>query len=523
MNKKDMKDNRDESCSGPETGFNRRAFLGSLGIGALGLLQAGRIWAEEATPGQATREIPPHYASLTHIARMIESGKLSSVELTEMMLARIGSVDSRLKSYATVMAEQAREQARLADKEISAGKYRGPLHGVPVAVKDLIYTKGVRTMGGTAALANFVPDHDATVVSKLYESGAVLLGKLNLTEGAMGGYHSDFDLPVNPWNEELWAGASSSGSGVATAAGLCFASLGSDTGGSIRFPSMANGIVGLKPTYGRVSRYGVLPLAESLDHVGPMTRSVADAAIVLQAISGHDPNDPTSLEKPVPDIIGELTGGAAGARIGFDATYAAHGVDSDLVSAIDLALEKLDELGAEIVAVEMPPFPSSLVDTWFAICSYEAHRAHASTFPSQADQYGPYFREFLEIGSGVSDEAYADAIKIRDAFSETFRAVLKTVDAVACPSGGAPFVLPAKVQYGGLAGFEPYMPKVLFQFTVPADFAGTPTISLPCGIRPDGVPHTIQLMGKALSESTICRIAHAYEQATDWHSHHPAA
>jgi amidase len=203
-------------------------------------------------------------------------------------------------------------------------------------------------------LDDFVPEFDASVVAKLKAAGAVLLGKLTTTEGAMVGYHRDFDIPVNPWGEELWAGVSSSGSGVATAAGLCFASLGTDTGGSIRFPATANGIVGLKPTYGRVSRYGVLPLAESLDHVGPMTRSVRDAAIVLEAIAGHDPNDPTSLDVPVPRMLDELGRGVEGLRIGLDRAYALDSVDPGLASAIEVALGELERLGVQVVAFRSP-------------------------------------------------------------------------------------------------------------------------------------------------------------------------
>jgi len=501
--------------------LSRRELLGAIGVGALACLHSGCMPGSDSSPGDFALDGPLHFASLTDVARLIESGELSSVELTELMLARIETIDSRLMSYATLMADHAREAARSADEEILAGRYRGPLHGIPVAVKDLCYTRGVRTMGGSGALSNFVPEYDATVVTKLKESGAILLGKLNLTEGAMGGYHADFELPVNPWHEDLWAGASSSGSGVATAAGLCFASLGTDTGGSIRFPSMANGVVGLKPTYGRVSRYGVLPLAESLDHVGPMARTVSDAAIVLQAIAGHDSNDPTSLNEPVPDMLAEIRRGVSGTRIGFDARYATEGVDPNLSASIEAALGVLEGLGAEIVTVEMPKFPPPLVDAWFAICSYEARRAHAATYPSRAAQYGTYFREFLEIGSGVSDEAYANASGARSEFGGKFRAVLETVDAVACPSGGVPFAMPAEVQYGGMAGFDPFRPNILFQFTIPADFAGTPTISLPCGATPDGVPQTIQFMGRALRESMLCRIAYGYEQATEWHSHHP--
>jgi amidase len=244
-------------------------------------------------------ETPLHFKTITELAGLIESKEISPVELTEAMLMRIQEQDSRYKSYATVMGEQARASSQAAERSIAAGSYLGPLHGVPIAVKDLCFTKGVATMGATKVLMDHVPDFDCTVVQKLNAAGAIILGKLNLTEGAMAGYSPEFQVPVNPWGANLWSGASSSGSGVATSAGLCYGSLGSDTGGSIRFPSAACGIVGIKPTWGRVSRYGVLALAESLDHIGPMTRSAADAGIMLQAIAGLDPNDPTSLPAPV--------------------------------------------------------------------------------------------------------------------------------------------------------------------------------------------------------------------------------
>ncbi|MDH3223564.1 MAG: amidase, partial [Gemmatimonadota bacterium] len=463
------------------TAMTRREMLALLGGGALVSLHGGCT----GNDGGSTYTEPDgsiHYASLVDVARLIERGDASPVALTERMLARIQAIDGRLKSYATVMDERALDQARVAQQEIEAGNYRGPLHGIPIAVKDLCYTRGVRTMGGTAALADFIPDFDATVVAKLQDAGAVLLGKLNLTEGAMGGYNPEFDLPVNPWDESLWVGASSSGSGVATAAGLCFGSLGSDTGGSIRFPSMANGIVGLKPTYGRVSRYGVLALAESLDHIGPMTRSVADAAVMLEAIAGRDPNDPTSLPDPVPDILGELERGVQGARIGFDRAYATAGVDPGIVAALDEALTVLESLGAQIVEVSLPAFSQEVGDAWFAICSREAAHAHAQTYPARAADYGPYFTDFLEMGLAVTDEVYAGATALRDAYSEQFRAALGTADAVACPAGGVPFPFPAEAQFGDMAGFDPYLENVWFQFTLPADFAGTPSISLPCGV-----------------------------------------
>ena len=257
-----------------------------------------------------------HYLSLDEVARRLRARKLSSVEATQAMLDRIGKLDPRLKSYATLTPERALADAKRLDAETAAGKSHGPLHGVPIAIKDLCDTEGVPTAAGMAIRRGHVPAKDATVVTRLKQAGAVILGKLQMTEGAYGVHHPSVDPPVNPFNAAYWTGVSSSGSGVATAAGLCFASLGSDTGGSIRFPSTMNGLSGLKPTWGRVSRAGVFPLAESLDHVGPMCRSALDAAIVLGIIAGADPDDPTAAPQPVPDYAAAAGAGVKGKRVG---------------------------------------------------------------------------------------------------------------------------------------------------------------------------------------------------------------
>ena len=463
-----------------------------------------------------------HYATITQVSALLQSREISSVELTEILLSRIDSVDARLHSYATVTADLALEQARTADREIAAGNYRGPLHGVPIAVKDLCYTRDIPTRGGLKVLENFSPPFDATVMTRLYNAGAVLLGKLNLTEGAMVGYHRDFDIPVNPWGENLFAGVSSSGSGVATAAGLCFGSLGSDTGGSIRYPSMANGIVGLKPSYGRVSRYGVLPLAESLDHVGPMTRSVGDAAIMFLAIAGQDPNDSTSIVDAVPDISSRLDGDVSSLQIGVDDNFLRQGSPDGLVAAIESVIETLQSLGATLVEVNMPDeFTQQLRDTWVTVCAYEAHKAHGATYPSRAAEYGDYFREFLNGGSAISDSAYAAAISERRRLNNFFETELSRVDAVICPSGGVPFQIEPGVQYGNTETVLPVIASLLSHTCIPADFAGTPTLTIPCGFSADGIPYSVQLMGPRLGEEAICRLGYAYEQATDWHTRHP--
>ena len=473
------------------------------------------------TMSTGSTKTPLHFASLLDTARLIESRQLSPVDLTRRMLDRIDALDGRLKSYATVMADHALEAARQAEREIASGRHRGPLHGMPIAVKDLCFTAGTRTTGGSGVFKDFVPAQDGTVVTRLRHAGAVLLGKLNLTEGAMAGYHPDFAVPVNPWNPDYWSGVSSSGSGVATAAGLCFASIGTDTGGSFRFPAMANGVVGLKPTYGRVSRYGVLALAESLDHVGPLARRVGDAAVVLQAIAGWDEHDPTSLRDPVPDLMAALQSGVRGLRLGIDRRFCAEGSDPQLLAAIEGALDVWTHLGAEVVNVEMPDGTAGLREAWFAICASEAARAHSATFPSRAAEYGPYFRDFLGWGSTITSDQYLAASGARDRFSGAFHEVLASVDAIVCPSGGCAFPVAAGAQYGDLAALMPLADLVQMQFVVPASFAGTPTLTLPCGVSPSGVPYALQLLGRRLSESLLCRIGHAYEEATTWHERHP--
>ena len=461
-----------------------------------------------------------HYKTISELAPLIRDGRLSSLELTESQLDRIDRLDGKLKAYATVMAEGARAQARAADDEIAAGVYRGPLHGIPVAVKDLCATNGVRTMGGSAVFANNVPDFNSTVVTRFNEAGAVLLGKLNLTEGAMAGYNPRLDVPENPWKESYWSGASSSGSGCAAAAGLAFGTLGSDTGGSIRFPSAACGNVGLKPTWGRVSRYGVMALAESLDHIGPMTRSAADAGIVLQAIAGLDANDPTTLPHPVPDMTATLGEGVRGLKIGFDEQYATEDVEPRLATAIAESVRVMESLGAEIVPVKMPANLREYLGAWETICSSEAAAAHAETFPTRSDEYGPWFREWLTRGASRTASDYAQANVLRAACVGDFRLTMRGIELLACPSTGAAAgpVTPDEM-YGTIQ--QELDPWDFFRFTVPADFSGLPTISLPCGLNGDGLPLSLQFVGHHLSEQLLVQAGHAFEQATDFHNLHP--
>jgi amidase len=492
------------------------------------VLRAGLSLAASASTlaGQGSQI---HYLSLTEAARKIRNREISPVELTKSQLQRIESLDSRLNAYIQVLSDHALEQARQAESEIQAGRYRGPLHGIPIAVKDLFYTKGIATKGGLKALANFVPDYDSTAVERLEKSGAVLLGKLNLTEGAMAGYHRDFKIPRNPWAADRSPGFSSSGSGVATAAGLCYASLGTDTGGSIRHPSTANGIVGLKPTWGRVSRYGVLALAPSLDHVGPMTRRVADAAAVLGVVAGYDANDPTSLSDPVPGYLRELEKGVKGLKLGFDEAYASKGVPGYLAEAIRKSVRDLEKQGAQIVTMKMPPVDEPLMNAWMTLCSSEAVVAHQRTFPSHADDYGTAFRQILETGRANTAAAYVEANLLRADFSGKLRQTFKDIDLLACPSMAS-----EAFQYKPEQAYEGFNPKTKTlagapmsfltnsrPFTFLYNYTGYPTLSLPCGESPDGMPLSLQLVAKPLMESLLFRAGHAFENATRWHHRHP--
>ncbi len=455
-------------------------------------------------------DAPLHYQTITEVAERIRSREISPVELTRAMLDRIAALDGELKSYATVMAEPAMAAARAAEAEIAAGRYRGSLHGVPIAVKDLCFTSGVATMGGAQVLRDFVPDFDATVVRKLNDAGAIILGKLNLTEGAMAGYNPAFDIPINPWGADRWAGASSSGSGVATAAGLCYGSLGSDTGGSIRFPAAACGTVGIKPTWGRVSRYGVLALAESLDHVGPMTRSAADAGIMLQALAGYDANDPTSLRARVPAMLSGLGKGVDGIRIGVDERYIGDDVDGEVAEAVLAGAGLLESMGARLVPVEMPdtlPFSRA----WGVLCSAEAAAAHRDTYPSRADEYGPWFQGWLEKGHGYNAVDYAAANQVRLACNGILAGIFGEIDVLACPSMTTPpgRVTPEEL-YGPMGDDE----WTWGRFTIPYDFNGAPTISLPAGLNGEGLPLSIQFIGKHLSEPLLVQVGDAYERAT---------
>jgi len=508
----------------PGQGMPRRKAINLMGLGALSFCIPFSCTNQKSKLSPAELQ-SLSYRTLAEIADWIRTKKITSERITQIMLDRIRAVDKHLHSYITVMGTSALEDAKAMDKELAAGKYRGPLHGVPVGVKDLLYTTNAPTTGGHSFKANFIASYNATVVDRLHKAGAVILGKLNLTEGATGGYNATTPIPKNPWGEDLWTGLSSSGSGVATAAGLCFGSIGTDTGGSIRFPSFANGIVGLKPTYGLVSRYGVLTFSASLDHVGPMCRSVMDAALMLQAIAGNDPNDPTSLPGKAPDLLGGIGKGMKGLKIGVDHGYINKGVDPALANAIETAVRKMEEMGATLVPFQLPATDKEHGDAWFTIATREAYEAHKATYPSKKAEYGKYLADFLEIGSHISDEEYNKALGFRNGFRDQFRTALSTVDAFAAPTCGmvkgvTEQLWRANMPQGLIAHFSE---QLNMRFSDPADLAGIPSLTLPCGKAENGLPPPgFQLMGAPLTEATLCRIGYAYEEATGWSKQHPA-
>jgi amidase len=369
-----------------------------------------------------------------------------------------------------------------------------------------------------------MPQEDAAVVTRLRQAGAVVLGKLNLSEGAAAGYNPAMDVPLNPWNHDRWPGLSSSGSGVALAAGLCLGAVGTDTGGSIRMPSSANGVVGLKPTYGRVSRYGVMAMAPSLDHVGPMAREVADAAILFDAMAGHDARDATSLDAPPANAAKTLSAGVRGLRIGVDRDYALKGIGAGEARAFEAALTVLEEQGARTVDVRMPDV-SDVASIWMAICGAEMAAAHSDTYPARAAEYGSYLREFLAGGASVTPEQFSAAQRRRAALSAELDALLATVDVIASPATDGPaWPVTHALQTGSMGAYHrawsAAQPRCA-EFTMPMDLAGIPAICVPCGFSADVLPYSIQFTGRRLSEAMLCRVAYAYEQATDWRKRHP--
>jgi amidase len=458
-----------------------------------------------------------HYQPLTVVAEHIRKRDISPVEVTEAILSRIEALDQGLKAYTTVTADLAMTQARTAEAEINKGIYRGPMHGVPIAVKDLCFTKGITTTGGMTIYADFKPDHDATVVTKLAEAGAVLLGKLHMTEGATLEHHPDMPEPVNPWKSDLWTGVSSSGSGVSAAAGMAYATIGSDTGGSIRFPSACNGLTGVKPTWGRISRYGIFDLAATFDHLGPMARSAADAAAMLQALAGWDPKDTTSLPSAVPDYLNELDGvsGARGARIGVDWDYVATDADPVTIGLIKDAIGELAEIGALTREVKFPS-TDTLLKYAMPMTMAEMAAHHEKTYPSQKEKYGSWITNGMEAGRNANPVDIGKGIIERYKFRGAVVSMFSDLDVFIMPVFRLGTPTWTEVRAAVAEDFN-----IIGKFTSPFNATGIPTVTLPCGYTADGRPVAFQLAGPHGSEATLLKVAHAYQQATDWHKRRP--
>lgn len=459
-----------------------------------------------------------HWLDMAALARLLHTRLVSPVELTRYMLARIERLDPRLHSFARVTPELALAQAREAEALIMQRRILGPMHGVPIALKDLCFTRGVPAAAGTTVHRDFVPSFDGTVASRLRHAGAVLLGKLQMTEGAFADHHPSVVPPVNPWNAEHWSGASSSGSGVALAAGLCFAAIGTDTGGSIRYPAAANGVTGLKPTWGRVSVNGAFELAASLDHIGPMCRSAADAGAMLGIIAGPDGHDPTALRTPVPDYLAGNDRELQGVRLGIDAAYARGGVDAETTAALDDAEQVMRSLGAQVRPVTFPD-PREVIDDWAPHCAVETAVAHAKTFPSRRAEYGPGLSGFIDMGHTVSALEQQRIWLRRRAFSGRLAALFDNIDLLLIPAQS--MASPTRSQMETL-GQDPQGFNRLVRFSAPFNMSGSPTITLPAGFTSRGLPLAVQLVAAHQNEGLLVRAGRAFQRETEWHTRHPA-
>ena len=449
--------------------------------------------------------------SLAGLARELLARELSPVGVVRALLERIEADETN--SFITVTAERALEQASLAEREILAGRHRGPLHGVPVALKDIIYTRGVRTTMGSALYSGHVPDHSATVARKLEEAGSVLIGKTNTHEVAYGptGDRSYFGPTLNPHDARRITGGSSGGSGAAVAANLSYGALGSDTGGSIRIPAALCGTVGMKPTFGRVSKSGVFPLSWSLDHVGPITRTVEDNALMLNVLTGHDPEDPYSVDHPAEDFARYLQRGLRGAGIGLPTSFYFDQVDEEVGVLVREAMEVFRSLGAQVREVEIP----NLVDTLHAqrlILGAEAYAVHEERLENEPEAFDEEVCERLMDGARPRAYRYANARRRGVLATDEFDHALQGVDVLLTPT--LPIVATEIGQREVCIGNnKESVRSALTRYTGPTDLTGHPSLSIPCGITTSGLPVGLQLIGRHFDEATLYRFGHAYEEA----------
>jgi aspartyl-tRNA(Asn)/glutamyl-tRNA(Gln) amidotransferase subunit A len=451
---------------------------------------------------------------LVEAGQQVRTKKLSPVELTQACLSRIERLNPSLNAFITVTAESALARAHEAETEIQGGKWRGPLHGVPIAVKDLFDTAGVRTTAASELFKDRVPTQDGEIVRRLKDAGAILLGKLNMHEFAYGGSTvvSYYGPVHNPWSLDHEAGGSSSGSAVAMAAGLCYGSVGSDTGGSIRQPSAYCGTVGFKPTYGRVSTRGVVPLSWLYDHVGPMTRTVADAAAMLQVLAGYDPEDANSADQPVPDYAAALSQ-SGHLRVGVPRAYFYEGLHPEIETAVNAALKEIGKLASSVRDIEMP----ASNDT--TILRAEAYAYHAENVKKSPELYQPETLKRIRSGEDVTVATYIQARRQVEQYRHNIRKLFATVDLLVTPTTPVPPFTISEL----LADMDKLRTKEVLTLrnTRPFNILGLPTISVPCGFTKSGLPIGLQISGAPWAEANVLRLAHAYEQQTDWHKKRP--
>ncbi|MFQ5829073.1 MAG: amidase [Candidatus Methylomirabilia bacterium] len=460
---------------------------------------------------------------ITELVRLIAAKEVSPVEVVQAHLDRIDALDRRLNAYLTVCRGEALAAARAAEAAVLNGQSVGRLHGVPIGLKDLYATKGIRTTVGSKILADWVPAEDATVVTRLKGAGAVILGKLAMHEFAYGpeGVNPRYGTPRNPWDPHTHRipGGSSSGSGVAVAAGLCAGALGTDTGGSVRIPSALCGITGLKPTYGRVSRTGVLPLGWSLDHVGPMTRSAADSALMLSAMAGYDSKDPTTSVLPVPDYTAALTGKVTGLRVGLLRAFFLEAADQEVGQAVEQASKTLERLGAKAQEVTLPTAAHAAAAA-IAILASEALAYHEPWMKSRPGDYSEDIRQRLQTGAFISATQYLRSQQVRALFRREVDQCLAKLDVLIAPTTSI-VAAPVGQTEVTVGNAKQDVRGSLVRFTRVFNVSGHPVCSVPCGFSAAGLPIGMQIVGRSFDEATVLRVADAYQRATDWHTRRP--
>ena len=462
------------------------------------------------------------FLSAAELSRLIRKKEISPVDAMKASLSRTESLEPALNSFITLLSSQALASAQEAEKEILAGRYRGPLHGIPFGLKDLFYTRGIRTTSGSKIYDRFIPDFDSTITAKLKQAGAILLGKLNLHPFAYGvtGENEDYGPMHNPWNTALITGGSSGGSGSAVASGQVTLAMGTDTGGSIRVPAALCGLAGLKPTYGRLSRYGITALAWSQDHPGPMARTVEDCALVMNAVAGFDPSDPNSSNLPVPDYTKLLTGNIKGLRIGVPKEVFEASLDSQVKESVWTAIKKLGEMGATLSELSWPIYPycTAIAST---IQMVEATAYHNKMIREKGSEIYPPVRLRLEAGIFISGTDYVEAQRARTLFYQRSLDLLREVDLLATPTVPVPAF---EIGASSLWMEEKKMNAValLTQYTRPFNLNGFPAITVPCGFSDQGLPIGLQIAGRPFEEGRVLQAAYAYEQATEWHLRRPA-